>query len=201
MDLTMQTERSRKLTALAETLQSHGFSMSANDAQRMAQEIVSTEERAIKSFDERKVAQSTYSFCRDERPIAHEQRRSSTVRNTPIEPSRWYAENARMLRERATQPSRIDIQVDYDTPRRASVPEPARMEATPTTRQGSEPQQGPPRIASSAPTPRASAQPTSPSSAPPSPPATPAASPSPSATSRGEERVDLSSVFNFSKRA
>ncbi|RME52051.1 hypothetical protein D6783_05995 [Candidatus Woesearchaeota archaeon] len=218
-----QPARANRLNTLSDVLGAYGFAASASEAKRMAEEIMKTEAKALKDFSAKKEANTMYCKrrTRSQTPTNHNPSQNDTASQRPR--NRFYEENIARLRHNALQSSKVEINTAYETPRTSTTqttttrttPAPQRAPATnsPPSSTVQEPppmtnkplnnkentfkekttlQQPSPAPLQNAPANTAANTPVQPSTPQQSKPATP--------SMRGEENVDLSDIFNFSKR-
>lgn len=102
--------RTQRLSSLAEVLKAYGFSASANEAQRMASDIVKTEIKTQQGFEQKSSSNLTYGYKRGQ------------VKKEPVarsaERQKYYDEHVQRLRANAQeQNSPVHIQTEFQTPK------------------------------------------------------------------------------------
>ncbi|NJL44097.1 MAG: hypothetical protein HC945_02140, partial [Nitrosarchaeum sp.] len=64
----MHDQKIQRFNSLAEVLKNYGFTSSASEAKRMAENIISTERRAQEDFQKKASSNTMYSYRRGQAP-------------------------------------------------------------------------------------------------------------------------------------
>lgn len=127
-DLNKNSERQKRIDALAKTLRQGGFATSDTQARRMAEDMIGVEDKVQKRYDEMNRAQMEkipgYSETKSKQELSKPQKveiiqkqndQDGEQKFSPIQ-EKYYNDNIQKIRERAGQKNEIRLPLEYEIP-------------------------------------------------------------------------------------